>query len=305
MVLKLFVILALLTLFSLADDIIKCPSVLDGNTQGKFDISTQFSNSTIHANWIGLEKNEIISYEWAVVSENKYNTKMKDSCRTSQGFPGVPDTMNWFLVRKLTSAVANNLKLIPSSTYYVVLRTTLANGVQVFSNSNGVLVLPTVLHNTIDTRSQPEKLKTKDLVVKDPLPCVIDEANRCRQLQIPVNELLEKIYGPCPRGQDVIFFTSLPAVVVVDDDDHSTEAGIVAGVIVGVLLLMLCCLLLLGIVALLFAKGDDGGKFNENVVTNRQDHVDADAGTTTSHQLGSDTRVEFPDLDPSARLSVA
>ena len=142
--------------------------------------------------------------------------------------------------------------------------------------------------------------------------CPIDAANRCRKSQIPVRDILAQIYGP-PAFliDDPLFLLYQQGEPVAggggggDDDDNSTEAGIVAGVIVGVLLLMICCLLLLGLLALLFAKGDDSGKFTENVVAKKQDHIDADHGTTTEHKLESDTRVEFPDIDPSTRLSMA
>jgi len=315
MSIKIFCLVALFALFASADS--TCPTVLDGLTNGHFDLSTQFSTTSMSANWYGLSSDQVIGYEWAIVSGNKLTRRFNETCRDTQGFGGVPDIQNWVDVRKDSSATFNNLKLVPHSTYYVVLRTTLSTGVQVFSNSNGILILPTELNlegNNKLRNNEHHKQTTRDVSpVTTEEECPIDAANRCRKSQIPVRDILAEIYGP-PAFliDDPLFLLYQQGEPVAgggggggDDDDNSTEAGIVAGVIVGVLLLMICCLLLLGLVALLFAKGDDSGKFTENVISKKQDHIDADGGTTTEHKLESDTRVEFPDLDPSTRLSMS
>lgn len=313
MSIKIFSLVALLALFASAADL-SCPTVLDGLTNGHFDLSTQFSTTSLSANWYGLSSDQVIGYEWAVVSANRLSRRFNETCRDSQGFSGIPDIHNWADVRKDTSATFTNLKLVPHSTYYVVLRTTLTNGVQVFSNSNGILILPSELNlegnNKRHTEQHKQAVRDAPIIITE--ECPIDAANRCRKSQIAVRDILAQIYGP-PAFliDDPLFLLYQQGEPVAagggggDDDDNSTEAGIVAGVIVGVLLLMICCLLLLGLLALLFAKGDDSGKFTENVVAKKQDHIDADHGTTTEHKLESDTRVEFPDLDPSTRLSVA
>lgn len=312
MSIKLFCIVALFAVFAIATSP-TCPTVLDGLTNGHFDLSTQFSTNTLSANWYGLPNDQVISYEWAIISAGKLTRKFNETCRESQGFNGVPDIHNWANVRKETTATFTNMKLVPHTTYYVVLRTTLSTGAQVFSNSNGILILPAELNleGNNRVRSEPNRQATKDAPIETE-ECPIDAENRCRKSQIPVRDILAEIYGPPAfMIDDPLFLLYQQGEPVAagggggDDDDNSTEAGIVAGVIVGVLLLMICCLLLLGLLALLFAKGDDSGRFTENVVSKKQDHIDADHGTTTEHKLESDTRVEFPDLDPSTRLSMA
>ena len=52
--------------------------------------------------------------------------------------------------------------------------------------------------------------------------------------------------------------------------------------------------------ALLGAAKNEDGKFSENVKSSRTEHVDADFGTTTQHNIADNTRVEFPDQHPSS-----
>ena len=74
MSIKIFSIVALLALFASAADL-SCPTVLDGLTNGHFDLSTQFSTTSLSANWYGLSTDQVIGYEWAVVSANRLSRK--------------------------------------------------------------------------------------------------------------------------------------------------------------------------------------------------------------------------------------
>lgn len=322
---------------------LECPTVFDGLTNGHFDLSTQFSTSALSANWVGLGSSQILSYEWAIISEAKLNKASADAkCRSVQGFVGTPDVLNWVSVRKETSASASGLTLVPKTKYFVVLRTTLTNGKHVYSNSNGITILPQELkiegnnnheRSTRDVLSKGKQTRATAQIDAFYPECSIDNENRCRKAAIPVRDQLAELYGPPVYPiEDPLFLLfryplTGPAAVAIgvnpreagvpaptnDDDennsssssDNATEAGIVAGVIVGVLLLMICLLILLGLIGLLFVKKDDSGKFSENVISTRKDYIDADEGTTTEHRLQDDTRVEFPDIDASTRLSVA
>jgi len=287
-----------------------CPRVYDGLTNAHFDLSTQFSVSEISGNWAGLSRAEVLGYEWAIISESKVTEKLTQDCRSHQGFVGLPDVLHWQNVGKESHATVSKLKLTPRTTYYIVLRTTLSNGVHVFSNSNGVLILPQELQleGSHKVHAQPEPAQSTsskrnlEQVVSE---CPIDQANRCAAAAVSPREILEELYGP-PR-----FETPYLAFAVAgggndddDDDDWNEAAAIVPAVIVGVILICLCCLLLLGLLAALLGKRGGQDKFTENVQTRQTEHVDASFGTTTEHTLADDTRVEFPDYD-GTRLSVA
>jgi hypothetical protein len=300
----------------------RCPKVYDGLTNGHFDLSTQFSTSSLSANWDGLTSDEVLSYDCSVVSEAILrDSQLPSGCRRTQGFFGIPDIRNWLNVRKENSVTINNLKLTPGVTYYVVVRTTLTNGVQLFSNSNGIVVLP----QELKLEGSHVKSKTRDVPQQKAQPripgscyaseCPIDEANRCRAAKVSVQDFLNQFYGP-PRFADnlefFLFGFALPLAVTEDDDDdddgysHAENDGIIAGVIAGVLLLMLLCLLLLALLALFMAPKGGDQPFGERIVERKQEHVDADLGTSVEHQIaGADTRVEFPDIDPHSRLSQA
>ena len=66
---------AVLCLTVFAEESPRCPRVFDGLTNGHFDLSTQFSTSEISGNWVGLPRSEVLSYEWAVVSQEKITPK--------------------------------------------------------------------------------------------------------------------------------------------------------------------------------------------------------------------------------------
>jgi len=307
----------------------RCPTVYDGLTNGHFDLSTQFSTTVLSANWNGLSSNEVLFYECAVISEAILREKqLSDSCRAAPGFLGLPDVKRWVSVRKETSITIGNLKLTPGVKYYVVLRTTLTNGVQVYSNSNGIVVLPQELKlegtnakrderssNTERSNLQTRKAEPRDVAAScSSNECYIDEENRCRAAKVSVQDFLNQFYGPPQWSDNLDFFLFgfiIAAPVNNDDDDDdgysdSEKDGIILGVVLGALLLILFLLCLLCLLALFVgARGGGEQPFGERIVTQKTDHVDADMGTTTSHNIGSNTRVEFPDLDPQSRLSQA
>lgn len=307
-----FIIIFGLSSFVYGD--INCPTVYDGLTNGHFDLATQFSVSQISGNWFGLKSNEILGYEWAIISEDKVNKQNLDvSCRLTQGFIGIPDVRNWVDVKKDTSATATDLHLETKKTYYIVLRTTLSNGVHVFSMSNGIFILPQELnlegshgHSNEPESNELRNIDNERTVMQS--ECPIDEANRCRKSQISVRDILSELYGP-PRFLADPLFAGAAGVGDDDDDDDDDGAGnfipILVAAIIGLLLLLLCCGALAAL-AFLAARGKGGEqKFSENVVTKKTDHIDSDMGTTTEHTIADDTRVEFPDYDPSTRISVA
>jgi len=305
----LFVFVVLLGLAFATEDL-KCPRVYDGLTNGHFDLSTQFSSNSMSANWVGLSSDEVLTYDCAIISESSLRAR-DSSCRAVQGFPGIPDIKNWVNVRKENSVTFTNLKLTPENKYVVVLRTTLKNGAHVYSNSDGILVLPQELslEGSGKQRSEePERVRNvQTRAVSDGELCPIDEANRCRAGQVSVQDFLNEFYGPPRFPADDFFLFGIAAAAAGDDDDDDDDdnsGGIIGGVVGGVLLL--CCLCLLLLALLSFLLGAKGGEepFSERIVERKQEHVDADLGSSVEHQI-ADTRVEFPDIDPHSRLSQA
>jgi len=306
---KTFIFIFVFVLFSSVFAELSCPRVYDGLTNGHFDLATQFSVSQISGNWVGLSNNEILGYEWAIISEDKVNKQNLDlNCKLSQGFIGIPDVQNWVDVKKDTSATATNLQLETQKTYYIVVRTTLSTGVHVFSMSNGIFILPQELNlegshkRSVEIEQEPKTIE-RDITQSD---CPIDQANTCRRAQISVRDILNELYGTPRFVADPLF---APFVGDDDDDDDDDDGAgifvpILVAAIIGLLLLLLCCGIL-AFLGLLFAKRGGGEqKFSENVISKNTDHIDSDMGSVTDHALADDTRVEFPDYDPSTRNSV-
>ena len=63
-----FLITILLLIQFTVCDKLKCGVIYDGLTEGKFDLQTQYSNSTISANWLNFSDN-VLFHEWAIVSD--------------------------------------------------------------------------------------------------------------------------------------------------------------------------------------------------------------------------------------------
>lgn len=331
----LFIILFLGLVYAESDSIhsLKCPTVFDGLTNGAFDLSTQFSKNTISANWVGLNPKEVIGYEWAIISDQKA-AKLSNGCRFTQGFFGIPDVQDWTLVsNKQTSVTSNRLSLVPETTYYVVLRTTLQNGAHVYSNSNGIVVLPSEIEEqfttkeVIDSKSlntRPTNHRESRITQKEPRTnyvisgescfvygetCDIDNENRCRASKVTVHDYLNTIYGKAKFP----VITPIPPIVIVeeirvydDDDDGNYKNGIVVATVVGGVLFFLIPLLILCCIACILNRNDDDDKFNDRIQEKDVEQVDADGGTFKQHSIGAEnTKVEFPDIDPHNRLSVA
>lgn len=73
-------ILLVVCLFALAANAAvepRCPTVHDGLTNGVFDMSTQFSTSSLSANWFGLENSEVLGYEYAIISDSLATKAMR------------------------------------------------------------------------------------------------------------------------------------------------------------------------------------------------------------------------------------
>jgi hypothetical protein len=312
----LFVVLALVASVSFALE--SCPVVLDGKTDGRFDLQTQFSLDTLSANWVFDQ--DVIRYEWSVISENQATPDIhQQTCRSTQGFFGVPDTLPWTDAKKLTSVSASKLDLAPRQTYYVVLRTILRDGSLAFSNSNGMIVLPSVLMTSekVSERSVHQEGREalgstnsraeRNILIEDFEDCPIDNANRCRQSQVSVADILNDLYGPAVFVTVPIFATPVPPLVpdgsstTSDDDDGPW----IAGIVIGALFLLALLLLILALLACLFVRGEGEDPFNTSVYSKEVDDVDADNGTRTQRTTAAEQRVEFPDIDPHSRLSTA
>jgi len=316
------------------DAIPECPTVFDGLTNGLFDMSTQFATqNTISSNWVGLSSSDVIGYEWAIISDKKA-AKLSSGCRLSQGFNGIPDIQDWTSVHKQTSVTSNRLNLVPETTYYIVLRTTLQNGAHVYSNSNGIVVLPSEMEEKFTPKEDSKTLTTRNtnsretrITQKDPRTnvivngescfiygetCDIDNENRCRQSKVTVHDYLNTIYGKAKFP----VITPLPPILVKeetrtynDDDDDNSGAinnGIVIATVVGGVLFFLIPLLILCCIACVLNNNNDDDKFTDRIQEKDVEQVDADGGTFKQHSIGAEnTKVEFPDIDPHNRLSVA
>ena len=327
-----FIILFLGLVYAESEAIPNCPTVFDGLTNGVFDLSTQFSRNTISSNWVGLTSSDVIGYEWAIISDKKA-AKLSSGCRLSQGFNGIPDVQDWTSVYKQTSSTSNRLSLVPETTYYVVLRTTLQNGAHVYSNSNGIVVLPSEIEEKFTPKEDLKTLSTRTnsretrITQKDPLTnfiingdscfvyseqCEIDNENRCRASKVTVHDYLNTIYGKAKFP----VITPLPPIIVVeetrtyddddDDNEEATNSGIVVACVVGGVLFFLIPLLILCCIACVLNRNDDDDKFTDRIQEKDVEQVDADGGTFKQHSIGAEnTKVEFPDIDPHNRLSMA
>jgi len=287
-----------------------CPTVYDGNTEGRFDLQTQFSVDTFSANWIFDE--DIIRYEWAIVSNNQFPDGASQlTCRRNQGFSGVPDTMVWTDAKKSESGTAKNLQLIPRTTYFAVLRTTTKDGTIIYSNSNGMIILP---HLSMDLNEKmirdvdsDNAVSTREILPTGENICYIDNANRCRQSKLSVQDILTEIYGPPVFVATDIFFQAIPPLEsttsgTTSDDDNGPW---IAGIVIGSLLILAILLCLLALLGCLFVRGDGEEPFNTTVYSKEVEDVDADQGARVERTMGVENRVEFPDIDPHSRLSVA
>jgi len=241
----------------------KCGKVLDGLTEGKFDLQYQTSTTTLGANWEGFPE-PILFYEWAIFTHQGLPAQL-DLSQCYQQVRRLPDVQGWVKANKQRQVMNARLSLQLGSTYYVAVRATLSNGEQFIAFSNGVTVVErdnsAPLRSEADRR-EPSSSSTSFLgarqVTESLGSCSIGDNNRCRQAQISVADRLNELYGP-PRFEDF----SAPAGFVYadrsnnddgDDDDNADYAWVVAPV-VGFVLLVLLCLCLLLLLAALCARG--------------------------------------------------
>jgi len=238
----------------------KCGKVLDGLTEGKFDLQYQTSTTTLGANWGGFPE-PVLFYEWAVFTHQGLPAQL-DFSQCHQKIRRLPDVQGWVKANKQRQAMNTRLSLQLGSTYYVAVRATLLSGEQMIAFSNGVTVVErdnsTPLRSEADRNEPSSSTLRARQVIESTGSCSIDDNNRCRQAQISVADRLNELYGP-PRFEDF----DAPAGFVYDrqsdddggdDDDNADLAWVVAPVVGGVLLILLCfCLLLL--LAALLARG--------------------------------------------------
>lgn len=316
---------------------LECPLVLDGVSNGIFDLDKQASTDFIAANWISPSSIEAFAYEWAIISEDQISNEIeKNTCRDSAGFVGLPNVQQWTEVALKTSVWSSGLKLEQGKKYFVLLRTTLADGTQVYSNSNGVMITGTpVKANELGSSTHKRETRSVSAVGRDtpktfekraaanPLgSCPLDTANSCRKQKVRVGELLKQQYGPPVfngRGQVQTVFriptTGAEALNVGrreedalenggpvndDDDDDSSSSGKPGlwGVFAGVIIGTLLLAIIFAILALLLGKSGSSDKFQtESITTKVTDQVDADVGKTSEVTMGNETRAEFPDID--------
>jgi len=179
-----------------------CGVIRDGDAD--VDLDVQFHDNKISASWAGFEdgkeRNRVLKYEWAIVSESMMTAEMKENnCRDFSGLIGRPDVMGWTLTDK--TRVSANIELVRGNTYFVLVRATTALGKQTYSNSDGIFV-------SYDLPAAPktaEKFERSDEGIHSLMQrnhvaiegdCPIDQANRCADNQVSVNEYLTAIYGP-------------------------------------------------------------------------------------------------------------
>jgi len=237
-----------------------CGKVLDGLTEGKFDLQYQTSTTTLGANWVGFPES-VLSYEWAIFTQKGLPSQL-DFSQCYQQIRRLPDVQGWVKANK-RQVMNTRLSLRVGSTYYVAVRVTLLNGEQTIAFSNGVTVVerdssvPGVRLGTERREASSSPSLEARQVMETSGSCSIDDDNRCRQAQISVADRLNELYGP-PVFEDF----RAPAGFVYadqsndddDDDDNADYAWVVAPV-VGFVLLVLLCLCLLLLLAALLAKG--------------------------------------------------
>jgi len=245
-----------------------CGRVLDGLTNGRFDLDFQQSANTLGANWFGFP--DVLQYEWAVFTSTRLALHFSsDDVNCAAELRLMPDVKKWENVGKDSSAFDHSLKLAVGETYRVALRVTYRSGKQTFSLSNGVTVIPadpSPLSSSslfsgddavLDSRERREERSgakaERAPIDGDGEGCPIDSANRCRQSKESVADLLSERYGPARFIDPAVFFIDPLAGLesssstTPDDDDGPW----IAGIVIGSLFLLALLLLLLALLALL------------------------------------------------------
>lgn len=280
---KLLLLGQLLALLALCVASEPCGMVLDGARAE--DAEVQASTSSIAATWSsfedGMERNRVLRYEWAVISEKIITQDIKDgACREHTGFIGAPDVRDWEAVGTRTQASASGLKLREGVSYFVVVRATKALGKQVYANTDGVVIDPSYVEQAEarprrSSRSVEEAQQAQQVSFTG--ECAIDAENRCRASAKTVGQFLEEVYGPAEfnrRSQSINLFRTLPPELIESESSEESEGtGVHWGIFVGVALgaLALCILLVL-VLALVTGISSKSNKFRTNI--NRNDNMD-------------------------------
>lgn len=283
-----------------------CGNVFDGNLRGR-DVDVQYSLNSIKAQWDGFEngaeRNRVLRYEWAVISQDQYDEAMNEQCRSNPGFRGYPDILGWQNA-ELKKSVESEVKLDLGMTYYVVLRWTTSFGLQYYSNSNGVKIseneeMPNLKLRSIESAvEEPVKrahvlvdqaespLTSNGVVFSFDITCPIDAENRCRQSQTSVGDYLFEIYGP-PEFQNGVrnydeneAFRTIPQGLDLADDDDDDDygsgggggtAGFGYGAAIGIAIAIVALCFALFCIAVLVMNmiggllGGEDGKLSRNV----------------------------------------
>jgi len=262
-----------------------CGLVRDGLAHGT-DLDVQGSTTSVSANWVdfedGRERNRVLRYEWAVISEKVISPEIKEgACRTTVGFIGVPDVRDWEAVGTRTQASAAGLRLEDGVTYFVVVRATTSMGRQVYANTDGVTVdrayVEEASDNGLPSRKPREVRERREVQSSHGEECPIDAANRCNAARKSVGEFLEDLYGPPEfnrRSQATNLFRTVPPELIESGSSSSgggggIHFGAIIGIVLGVLGVSLCALLVLALVSGVSSKSD---KFKTNI--NRHDNID-------------------------------
>mmetsp|Transcript_62665 Transcript_62665/g.116548 ORF Transcript_62665/g.116548 Transcript_62665/m.116548 type:complete len:303 (+) Transcript_62665:168-1076(+) len=274
----------------------RCGLVFDGAVRG-VDVDVQGSTARVFASWTGFEdgseRQRVLRYEWAVISENLATEAVLDGqCRLEQGFRGHPDVLGWINVESAEQASAT-VGLSRGATYYTVVRATTSFGVQKYMNSDGFTVAE--VEETLQQRE--ENVEEAKLTERGPgayaqpnviynNDCPIDQRLRKESAGVSVGEFLDSIYGPAEfsrTAQTNIIFTAAVAPLVgqaqggvadqgdIDDDDGDDDddvdigTGSVIGIAIGIT--FFCCLLVIGII-ILTSSASKSDKFGVNVRRN-------------------------------------
>jgi len=160
--------------------------------------------SRLAADWSNfqVESDPVLQFEWAVITQELADTLLmtaEKNCIVRLG--KLPDVQSWTSTGRRThgeSAVA----LENDKNYHALVRATYASGkISAIAFSSAIRVEEVHVRRARDEAQAPRRHVKRDSVV--PVTtiggsdvCPIDIANRCRQAQSRVSDLLNTMYGP-------------------------------------------------------------------------------------------------------------
>ena len=212
-------------------------------------------------------------------------------CRSTPGFRGIPDVLDWESVGTHRTAKAKVL-LQTGVTYFVIVRATTSMGRQVYANSDGVTVTRTPITAPVDgaettshksARAAPATATTNPVLQNGLLldwnsVCPIDAANRCAQSKATVGQFLLQQYGPPEFNQNSqatqIFRTVPPELLVISSSSSSNRPnGLNFGSIIGIAFgVMGFCVLASCALILVTSFKSKSDKFKTNI--NRREEME-------------------------------